>query len=423
MKEGKVMDNEKKTNWNIRPYLAMGLTAFIVIGASIIFYFFIDRYSGASKFISLVMKALQPILVGVFLGYLLNPLVTRIQNFIGKRVTSEKKFAKWVRNSARGIGIVTAMLLLVLALAALIWLIGPQLYTTIEGLVVTLPSQAKNTVTWLKEVIQQNDAIEKYAETIITEVTAFVQNFLKTEIVPRSKDILTQVTGGILVVAKGLINFIIGMIVCIYVLIEKDHFKGIFKKALYAFFPTKAANSILKTARKSDKIFGGFIAGKILDSIIIGILTYIILLIFRIPYPVLVSVIVGVTNVIPFFGPYIGAVPSLLLVLLASPIKALYFLIILIVIQQLDGNIIGPKILGNSTGLSSFWVVFAIMLFGGVFGFWGMLFGVPVFGVIYYIIDGISEYFLKKKNMPLHSEDYNAIETVDPDTHKITNKE
>ena len=416
------MDNEKKTNWNIRPYLAMGLTAFIVIAAAIVFYFFIDRYSGASKFMSLVMKALQPILVGVFLGYLLNPLVTRIQQFICNKVKSEKKFAKWVKSSARGIGIVIAMSLLILAVVLLVWLIGPQLYTTIEGLIVTLPSQAKSTVNWLKEVIQQNDALEKYAETIITEVTAFTQNLLKTEVIPRTKEIVTSVTGGILVVAKGLINFIIGMIVCIYVLIEKDHFKGIFKKALYAFFPTRGANAILKTARKSNVIFGGFIAGKILDSIIIGILTYIILLIFRIPYPVLVSVIVGVTNVIPFFGPYIGAIPSTLLVLLASPIKALYFIIILIVIQQLDGNIIGPKILGNSTGLSSFWVVFAIMLFGGVFGFWGMLFGVPVFGVIYFIIDNISEYFLKKKNMPLHSEHYNDIDTVDPETHKITNK-
>lgn len=422
MKEGKVMNSEKKTNWNIRPYLAMGLTAFIVIAVSIVFYFFIARYAGASKFFSLVVKALQPILVGVFLGYLLNPLVTRIQIFICGRVKSEKKFAKWIRNSARGIGIIIAMALLILAIVLLVWLIGPQLYTTIEGLIVTLPSQAKSTVNWLKEVIQQNDALEKYAETIITEVTVFTQNLLKTEVIPRTKEIITSVTGGIMVVAKGLINFIIGMIVCIYVLIEKDHFKGIFKKALYAFFPTRAANSILKTARKSDKIFGGFIVGKIIDSIIIGILTYIVLLIFRIPYPVLVSVIVGVTNVIPFFGPYIGAIPSTLLVLLASPIKALYFIIILIVIQQIDGNIIGPKILGNSTGLSSFWVVFAIMLFGGVFGFWGMLFGVPVFGVIYFIIDNISEYFLKKKNMPLHSEHYNDIDIVDPETHKITNK-
>ncbi|MCR5344684.1 MAG: AI-2E family transporter [Lachnospiraceae bacterium] len=417
------MDNEKKTNWNIRPYLAMGLTAFIVIAAAIIFFFFIDRYSGASKFMSLVIKALQPILVGVFLGYLLNPLVNRIQDFIKKHSVKGKKCGKWLTNSARGIGIVIAMALLIFAVVLLVWLIGPQLYTTIEGLIVTLPSQAKSTVNWLKDVVQQNDAFEKYAETIITEVTVFAQNFLKTEVIPRTKDIVTQVTGGILVIAKGLINFIIGMIVCIYVLIEKDHFKGIFKKALYAFFPTRAANSILKTARKSDKIFGGFLVGKIIDSIIIGILTYIVLLIFRIPYPVLVSVIVGVTNVIPFFGPYIGAVPSLLLVLLASPIKALYFLIILIVIQQIDGNIIGPKILGNSTGLSSFWVVFAIMLFGGVFGFWGMLFGVPVFGVIYYIIDGIAEYFLRKKNMPLHSEQYNDIDTVEPETHKITNKE
>lgn len=416
------MNNENKTNWNIRPYLAMGLTAFIVIAVSIIFYFFIARYSGASKFLSLVIKALQPILVGVFLGYLLNPLVNRIQHFIEKRAVKSKRIGKWLANSARGIGIIVAMALLILAVVLLVWLIGPQLYTTIEGLVVTLPTQAKNTVSWLKGFIQQNDALEKYAETIITEVTTFAQNLLKTEVIPRTKEIVTSVTGGILVVAKGLINFIIGMIVCIYVLAEKDHFKGIFKKALYAFWPTKAANAILKTARKSDKIFGGFIAGKILDSIIIGILTYIILLIFRIPYPVLVSVIVGVTNVIPFFGPYIGAVPSILLVLLASPIKALYFLIILIVIQQIDGNIIGPKILGNSTGLSSFWVVFAIMLFGGVFGFWGMLFGVPIFGVIYYIIDNISEYFLKKKNMPLHSEHYNDIDTVDPDTHKITNK-
>ena len=406
------MDNNKNT-WNIRPYLAMGLTAFIVIGASIILYFFIERYHGASEFMGKIMSALEPILIGIFIAYLLNPLERRIEVFIRKKAAkSTKHKTKWEKAS-RPIAITLSVLFFISLVAFILVLIGPKLYETIEGLVTTLPRQAQNTVAWIKTYMENNSYIAKYAEDIITETTKYVQTFLKTEILPRSKDIVTSVTSGIVVFLKALLNFFIGIIVCIYVLSEKDHFKGIFKKALYAFFPKRASNVILKTFRKSDEIFGGFFIGKIVDSMIIGVLTYIVLLIFRIPYPVLVSVIVGVTNVIPFFGPYIGSVPSTLLILLASPIKALYFLIIILIIQQLDGNIIGPKILGDKTGLSSFWVIFAILLAGGVFGFWGMLFGVPAFGVIYYIIDEISEHFLSKKKLPPHSEQYNELDYVD----------
>lgn len=172
------------------------------------------------------------------------------------------------------------------------------------------------------------------------------------------------------------------------------------------FFSEKAGKSIIEKSRKCNEIFGGFVIGKIIDSLIIGVLTFILLSIFNMPYTMLVSIIVCVTNVIPFFGPFIGAIPSFFLILLIDPIKALWFLLIIFLIQQLDGNIIGPKILGNSTGLSAFWVMFAILIAGGLFGFAGMLFGVPVFAIIYYLLSEWIRGKLKKKNLPLETENY-----------------
>ena len=174
---------------------------------------------------------------------------------------------------------------------------------------------------------------------------------------------------------------------------------------------------VLHITQKANDIFGGFLIGKIIDSAIIGVLCFIGLSFLNMPYTMLVSVIVGVTNVIPFFGPYIGAIPSTLLILLANPIKGIYFLIFILLLQQLDGNFIGPKILGNSTGLSSFWVIFSILLGGGLFGFLGMLLGVPTFAVIYYIIELIIDGRLHRKNLPESSDYYDEYSFVD-DTGK-----
>lgn len=198
-------------------------------------------------------------------------------------------------------------------------------------------------------------------------------------------------------------------------LFGKETFAAQIKKMLYAGMQVERANMVLHITRKSNEIFGGFIIGKIIDSAIIGVLCFIGITILDMPYILLVSVIVGVTNVIPFFGPYIGAIPSTILIALADPLKGLYFLIFIIALQQLDGNVIGPKILGNSTGLSAFWVVFSILLGGGLFGFIGMIIGVPTFAVIYYIVKMVVEEKLKKKKLPPDTEHYGDVEYLEED--------
>ena len=218
---------------------------------------------------------------------------------------------------------------------------------------------------------------------------------------------------------KFLLNILVGVIVSVYVLSSKEIFAGQAKKIVYAVFKPVRANVIIHTLRKSNEIFGGFITGKILDSAIIGVLAYIVLAIMQMPDTVLLAVIIGVTNVIPFFGPFIGAIPSFIIVVLQNPVQGLYFLIFILVLQQIDGNIIGPKILGNSTGLSSFWVVFAIMVFGGLWGFPGMLLGVPLMAVIYYITQKCVRYFLRKRGLAEDTQSYVYMTSVDERTNRL----
>ena len=212
-------------------------------------------------------------------------------------------------------------------------------------------------------------------------------------------------------------NVLIGIIISIYVLMSKEEFIGQSKKLMYALLPGKSANAVIHTVHKSNEIFGGFISGKLLDSLIIGILCFICLSLMKMPYTVLVSVIVGVTNVIPFFGPYLGAIPSAILIMLANPIQGVYFILFILILQQFDGNILGPAILGESTGLSSFWVVFAILVGGGIFGILGMIIGVPAFAVIFYVFRRTVNHILKKKQLPQDSGNYIKVEKLDVEKH------
>ena len=226
---------------------------------------------------------------------------------------------------------------------------------------------------------------------------------------------MTHLTVGLYTLVMELFHAVIGVIVSVYILFGKETFINQSKKATYAIFPTERANLLIHIAVKTNEIFGGFIIGKIIDSIIIGILCFIGTSLLNMPYAMLVSVIVGMTNVIPFFGPYIGAIPSAVLIALADPMKGVYFLIFILLLQQFDGNILGPKILGNSTGLSAFWVIVSILLGGGLFGILGMLFGVPAFAVIYYIVKLFLDNQLEKKKLPTESECYNGDSYVDND--------
>ncbi len=213
----------------------------------------------------------------------------------------------------------------------------------------------------------------------LTSLTDELEKWI-TALIPQAQTYIVQFTSGVISVVRGLLNFVIGIIVAVYVLMIKERLIGQMKKMVYAVCKPTAGNIVLETMHKADEIFGGFIIGKIVDSAIIGVICYIGCSILRIPDALLVSVIIGVTNIIPAFGPFIGAVPAVFLVIIQSPWHALYLVIFIIVLQQVDGNIIGPKILGSSTGLTSFWVMFAILIGGGMLGFLGMLLGVPAYG-------------------------------------------
>ena len=220
-----------------------------------------------------------------------------------------------------------------------------------------------------------------------------------------------------------LTNVLIGVIISVYLLVSKEKFLRQSKKVIYALCKPKKANLILHIGRKANEIFNGFIIGKIIDSAIIGVLCFIGVSIFKMPYALLVSVIVGVTNVIPVFGPYIGAVPCAILILLVDPMKGLGFIIFIILLQQLDGNVIGPKILGESTGLSPFWVVFSILLAGGLFGIVGMIVGVPTFALIYYIIKLFIQQKLEAKNLPTDTNEYTDVSHVNDQGVFVAQKE
>lgn len=419
MEDRERKQEDQKTNWNIRPYLAIGLTSFLVIMMSISFFFLIYRYHGVTQLVSKLMLILQPIIIGLILAYLMTPIVNfeerHLLPWMKEKVRKQKKAEKLTR----GISVTGALIFVIVIIGVLLQMVIPELYRSINGMIGTLPKQVNSFMDWLSDYISSDSEISGYLEMGLTKGTEFFENWARTEFLPQTRNIIAGVTSGVIIAVKLLLNVVIGVIISIYVLMSKETFIGQSKKIVYALLPGRQANAIIHTVHKSNEIFGGFISGKILDSLIIGLLCFACLSVMKMPYTVLVSVIVGVTNVIPFFGPYLGAIPSAILIMLADPIKGLYFIIFIIILQQIDGNIIGPKILGDSTGLSSFWVVFAILCFGGIFGIPGMIIGVPVFAVIFYIIRNILDYILKKKQLPRDSESYIKAEKLDIKTHRL----
>ena len=253
---------------------------------------------------------------------------------------------------------------------------------------------------------------------MINQYSAKAQDYLTTNILPQMQDMLKNVSAGIFDILIFMKNFLIGAIVALYVLADKEKFVAKSKMLVYAIFPHKWANLMIHSMRFTHKTFGGFIYGKLVDSAIIGVLCYIGMLLLHMPFPILVSVIIGVTNVIPFFGPYIGAIPCIFLILVVDPIKGLYFAIFILLLQQFDGNILGPKILGETTGLSSFMVIVAILIGGGLFGIPGMIAGVPVFAVLYAMIWRLIGHSLNDRKMPVEEDIYVNIDCLDTQTGK-----
>lgn len=406
----------------IRPYVRWGLTAFIVIACSIMFYFGVDYIGKIFKAIGSLLKILSPFVWGLVIAYLLIPPMRYFENHWFKplvdKLSERHPGKKYYKKLPHMLALLLSEIMLLAVITALVYLIVPQLYESVETIVVNSPDYIKQAYVSLDKMLQNHPDIEAYATNLFGTFSDTVTKWAENKVLPNMESVVTNITTGVYFVIKLLYNLVIGIIVSVYVLNNKAKCRGYAKKLLYCLFNADNAKKISDGVRFVDKTFMDFINGKIVDSAIIGVLCYFCCLILKIPYVLLVAVIIGVSNIIPFFGMYIGAVPCALLILLVDPVKCLIFIGLVLILHVVDNNIIAPKILGNSIGINGFWVIFAIILFGGLFGFWGMILGVPVFVIIYTAMGNLINRGLEKKNFPSNSDAYMQLAYIDPETGK-----
>lgn len=389
-----------------RYFYAM-IAGFGAISLSVLFFFFLFRLQGIGKVISQLGTILAPFIYGGVMAYLLRPMCNSLEAFFKLRLP------KKMRRFANAFSVVFSLLVGILVVYALITMVVPQLVESIVTLWNSLPTKAEQLMNWAIATFGEDERVVQFFQKNYQSYFADIEKWVQVNVIPQVSNLVTNVGTSVWRVLKFVYNILIGLIVAIYVLHGRKRFGKQARLIVRSLFSDRWADLILEEVEFVDRMFGGFIDGKIIDSAIVGVLCYIGCTFLRIPSALLVSVVVGVTNVIPFFGPVIGAVPSTLIILIDSPIKALWFLIWVVILQQLDGNVIGPKILGNRTGLSGFWVMFAIILFGGLWGIVGMIICVPLFAVIYDAIRRLVRRGLRRRN---HTELWDEYRAQFPDS-------
>ena len=385
-----------KINWD-KKYTTIAVYALIVISLSIVFNNVISKLDVFTGKLNQILVVFQPFIIGFVIAYLLNFIL----KFYEEKVFKIKMIKKIRNFPSRGLGILFSYVTALIIVYLFMQFVLPQLIESISGLINDIPRYVRELTSLIETELYERNIDQEYM-AIINEKFVEITNW----VIQLLTNILPLIGNMVMSVASSIWNIILGVIISIYLLKKKKKFFALGKKIVTSLFNSKHTTIILDLANRTNLTFGKFIGGKIVDSVIIGILTLIILAIFKMPYMVLISVIIGITNVIPFFGPFIGAIPSAIIILFVSPIQALWFLIIVLVIQQVDGNIIGPKILGDSIGISAFWILFAILVAGKLFGLIGMIIGVPMFAVIYSIIKDIIEARLRYKGLPVETSHY-----------------
>ncbi len=354
------------------------------------------------------------------MAYLLTPTL----NWMEKRILSPvmKRLNVLHLSKTKGImralSIILTSLLYYIIVRILITMLLSQIIPSLQNLISNYDNYVTNFASWLDNLISAYPEFEEYATTMIDKYSAELTTFIYDTVLVKSNDLIKTVSLSVISIIKVLWNFVLGFIIAIYLLASKEKFANQAKKIVYAIFHQDKANVLLNNFRFAHNTFIGFIIGKVIDSIIIGLLCFTGTSLLQTPYAALVSVVVGVTNVIPFFGPFIGAIPCTILILVVDPthpLNCIYFVLFILFLQQVDGNLIGPKILGDSTGLSSFWVIFSITIFGGILGIPGMIIGVPVFAIIYAAIKSNVNEALIKKAMSSKTEHYTNVECIDED--------
>lgn len=395
-------------------YVAWGLTIFGVMAAAILLFFTIYRWNYIMGFISTLVTILMPVIYGLVIAYLMNPIVKFFENKVFNKLLKRSKNKR--STLFRVLSICTSTIIFWGLLVTCISFLIPEMLKSLEMLVTNINIYLSNSKELLIDMFGGSKEISVFINDNYSKFSTFLNDWLNEGIL---NDLVATLGNGIFGTLKFLYNLIIGYIISIYILFDKEKFKGQIKKVLYTFFDNERINIILENARYTDRVFGGFFAGKLIDSLIIGILCFIGMIVFDMPYALIISVIVGVTNIIPYFGPFIGAIPSAFLILLVDPGKCVGFLIFIFILQQFDGNILGPKILGSKTGLSSFWVLCSLLLFGGLFGMVGMILGVPIFSIFYSFINGLIKRRLEDKKLPVDSKDYEKLLYIDEKTGEL----
>lgn len=400
---------ERVLNMKLRfeeTHIKWGVTIFLVVTACIIVFFAIYRFDVLSEIIGVVTGILTPFIYGLVFAYLLCPIYNLVTRELYRLLSRRTRNQKRTLTLSKGLATFISLLVLAIVISGICWMIIPGLVDSVMHIVSILPDSMEQFSQWIDTKTMRYPEMQATLENWIERFTNNIIKYVEETMLPGYMEVATSISTGVFSVITVLKNFFIGIIICAYFLNSKDLFAAQLKKLILATCSEARAKGILEGAIFTNKTFGGFINGKIIDSIIIGIICFVVMSLFNWEYPLLISCIIGLTNVIPFFGPFIGAVPSALLLLMVSPTQCVYFLIFILVLQQVDGNIIGPKILGDSTGLSSFWVMFAILVGGGLFGFVGMVVGIPIFAVFYAYFSSAVNRRLDKRGFSTNIKDY-----------------
>ena len=351
------------------------------------FYTLINNVEPLFGVLQAIFVALSPFIYGIGIAFLLNPLRKIIEySWLGK--TKLKPRTKKIIASFGALFIGIIMLFVFFSILI------PQMISSIQTFLSSFEGYVDTAHNFFESNNFFSDDLLKTLNPVIDKGVSMLGDWVSNIASSLNAILMYSV-----IFAKGVMDFLIGMIIALYILLDEVNLKRQMKKVLYALLPEKTTKGILRTTRLTINTFNSFVAGKAVDSLIIGILCYIILSFMKMPYTPLISVVVGVTNMIPVFGPFLGAVPSILILLLVDPFKALEFSIFILILQQVDGNIIGPRILGGAVGLPTLYVMFAIIIGGALFGIIGMFIGVPVFSVIFVLVSEFIHRQLDKKNI------------------------
>ena len=404
--------------WKIeKKHIIPAVPVLVIILLSLLFNNLLQEGTKYKNIGDTVKNTFSPIFWGFILAYLLNPIMKKLEKFVfmplAKRIYRKKDAQAKQKKLSRVLGVIFTFAVFLLLVIGGLCVVIPQLYESVKKIIGDIPEYYVEVEKWVKEFLEDNNEVSTYVLGILDSSYERLSGYINDVVIPNADEIVKGITSGIITGVKSVLNILLAMIISVYVLFEKENLIASSKKVIYSYIETKRANIALTAVRHVNNVFGGFINGKIVDSFIIGVMCYIFMLITGFEYALLISIIVGVTNIIPYFGPFIGAIPSVFLLLVIDPKQGLVFAVFVFILQQLDGNIIGPLILGESLKLSSMWILIAILIGGGLFGVPGMILGAPTLACICAVLENDTGKRLDKKSLPTSSKDFLTVESVE----------